>query len=126
MANCVAESMRGGAEFFVRAKASFRLNVWKIGILCVLIICLPLLPKKVDVGVYVYNIEGGKVENMYENMQHNIVCTTHAQTFPFILMALKPWKFRKPVCVPAEAKAGILITQCTDNTIPYLLQNCIH
>jgi hypothetical protein len=65
------------------------------------------------------------VENMYENMQHNIVCTTHVGTLPFILVVLKPCKYRKPICVPKEAKPGILITQCPDNRIPLLLQNLL-
>jgi len=35
---CAAESMRDGTKFLVEAKVSFRLNVWPIGMLCVLIV----------------------------------------------------------------------------------------
>jgi hypothetical protein len=58
------------------------------------------------------------MENMYGNMQHGVVCMTHVGTFPFTLMAFKPYKYRKPLCVPTEAKPGILITRCPDNRIP--------
>jgi hypothetical protein len=46
--------------------------------------CLPLLPKKVDIGVCVYITKEGKMENMYENMQHNVVCTTCWKTSLYI------------------------------------------
>jgi hypothetical protein len=78
--------------------------------LCALTICLPLLPKKVDIGVCIYVGNRGKVENMYENMQHYIVWTTRVGTLPFVLVVLKPCEHRKPICVPTEAKPGILIT----------------
>lgn len=57
------------------------------------------------------------MENMYENMQHSVVCMAHVGTLSFTLMAFKPYKYRKPRCVPTEAKRGILITQGPDNRI---------
>ena len=46
--------------------------------------CLPLLPKKLDIGVCVYITKGVKMENMYENLQHSIVCTTCWNTSLYI------------------------------------------